>query len=67
MSDNELDQLRELIDMPKRDLRLFVGSDNAESNRLDETRGWSRGELIVEAIERCLTSITPPDLDKYDD
>lgn len=58
MTEKEKDELRELVDMPKRELRLLVGKDNAKSDRLDETRGWSRGELIVEAIERGLTLIS---------
>ena len=57
MREKEVAEVCELIDMPKRELRLFVGSDNGIQDRLDETSGWSRGDLISEAINRGLTSI----------
>ena len=57
MTEKELKELCDLIDMPKRELRLFVGSDNGIHDQLNETSGWSRGDLIREAINRGLTSI----------
>ena len=63
MNEKQLNELTKLIDMPKRELRLLVGSDDSIQNRLDETRGWSRGDLIHEAINRGLTSIET-ELDK---
>jgi len=57
MREKEVVEICELIDMPKRELRLFVGADDGIQDRLNETRGWSRGVLISEAIHRGLTSI----------
>ena len=54
----QLDTIRKLADMPKKDLRLLVGADESKSSRMDETRGFSRGDLIVEAIERGITNIS---------
>jgi len=58
MNEKQIEELTALIDLPMKELRLFVGADNSKQSRLDETRGWTRGELIAEAIERGLTSIS---------
>lgn len=58
LTSEQLETIRELADMPKRELRLMVGADNSKASRLDETHGWTRGDLIVEAIERGLTNIS---------
>ena len=58
MKEKELEELCDLIDMPKRELRLLVGSDNGIQDRLNETKGWTRGDLISEAVSRGLTTIT---------
>ena len=57
MTDKELQELVNLIDMPKRELRLHVGSDHGVNDRLNETCGWTRGDLIRGAIERGITMI----------
>ena len=51
LTQKHLDALKRLIDMPMTDLRHFVASGETGAERLEETRGVTRGDLIVEAIE----------------
>lgn len=52
MTQEELQEMRNLIDMDKESIRELVQTDTDKS-----TRFWTKGELIVEAIERGLTRV----------
>lgn len=51
LTQKHLDALKRLIDMPMNQLRHYVASGETTAERLEETRGMTRGDLIVEAIE----------------
>lgn len=56
LTQNQLDALKRLIDMPMTDLRHFIGSGETGAERLFETRGMTRGDLVIEAIETGMVS-----------
>ena len=51
LTQKHLDALKRLIDMPMKQLKEYVASGETTAERLEETRGMTRGDLIVEAIE----------------